>query len=203
MAELRSGTYGSYYGSTYSTSDSLNQSQMEVNAQYITKYLIDKGWTKNAIAGMLGNLQVESALNPGRWQSDNVGNTSGGYGLVQWTPATNYLEWVSSQGLGDASTMDNNLARIIYELEHGLQWIATSEYNLSFEEFTKSTESSSYLASAFLKCYERAGVEVETIRQLNAISWFNYINSNMGGSVSYKFKKKRFKFVIFNKRRFT
>ena len=43
----------------------LSQSQMTDNAQYIADYLINKGWTRNAIAGILGNMQRESTLNPG------------------------------------------------------------------------------------------------------------------------------------------
>lgn len=205
---LRSGKYGDYYGSTYNESESIESLQMLVNATYIYKYLSAKGWTKNAVAGMLGNLEVESGLNPGRWQSDDVGNTSGGYGLVQWTPATNYLNWCTAQGLSDPSTMDNNLARIIYELDHGLQWIATSEYNLSFEEFTKSNESPEYLASAFLKCYERAGVEVEDARRSNAIAWLEWLQyetpgvevPEVSGSTTKGFKNG-FKFYLLKNRR--
>jgi len=44
-----------------------------------------RGWgcSDGAIAGLLGNMQAESALIADRWQSDEVGNMSGGYGLVQ------------------------------------------------------------------------------------------------------------------------
>lgn len=206
MANLRTGTYGSYYGSTFSESAGLSTAQMEVNAKYIYSYLSNKGWTKNAIAGMLGNMQAESSLNPGRWQSENVGNTSGGYGLVQWTPATNYLNWCDSEGRSDPSEMDNNLARIIYELANNLQWIATSEYNLTFKEFSQSTQTPEYLASAFLKCYERAGVEVESTRRSNALAWYEFLDGttiNPGGSggSSGNKKKRKFNFVLFNANR--
>jgi hypothetical protein len=155
---------------------------------------------------MLGNMQVESSLNPGRWQSDDVNNTSMGFGLVQWTPATNILNWCNNAGL-DASEMDSNLARIIYELENGLQWIATSEYNLSFKEFSKSTANVDYLTTAFLKNYERAGVEVLDKRIQNANNWFSYLKENGGsvdpggsGSTTHK-KKKKFNFVLFKRRK--
>ena len=48
------------------------------------------GWTTEAIAGMVGNMQHESGLNPWRWENDTV-NTQGGYGLAQFTPASGYL----------------------------------------------------------------------------------------------------------------
>lgn len=215
MATLRSGTYGEYYGSYYTESGALTTNQMKTNATYINKYLSNEGWSKNAIAGLLGNMQAESSINPGRWQSEDVGNTSLGYGLVQWTPATKYINWCS----GDPSEMDNNLSRIIYELNNGIQWIATSEYNFSFKDFSKSNESAEYLASAFLKCYERAGVEVEQTRRNNASEWYEYLGSSGGssgddsgstgddsgstgddsGSTITRIRKRKFKFILFNR----
>lgn len=209
MADLRQGIYGSYYGTLFSESEPLTESEMKVNATYICIYLLNKGWTKYAIAGMLGNMQAESSLNPGRWQSEDVGNTNLGYGLVQWTPATKYLDWCSNNNLSDPSEMDNNLARIIYELENNLQWIATSEYSFSFKQFSQSTTNARDLASAFLKCYERAGVEVEETRRMNANNWFIHIEKitkdDTSGVVKpgsgIKRKKGKFKFILFNRNR--
>lgn len=203
MADLRGGSYGNYYGSTYLTSEPLTYAEMQVNARYIALYLYSKGWTRNSVAAILGNMQAESSLNAGRWQSDYVGNRSGGYGLVQWTPATKYLDWCTSNGYSDPSTMDNNLARIIYELENGLQWIATDDYNLTFKEFSKSYAAVEYLASAFLKNYERAGVEVEDTRRANAVEWLAFLNDlgDIGGYLPIKRNKKNFNFILFNRRR--
>lgn len=47
-------------------------------------------WNNAVIAGMLGNVQAESGLNPWRWQGDRFG-TSRGYGLFQFTPASGYI----------------------------------------------------------------------------------------------------------------
>lgn len=62
--ELRTGMYGQYYGSTYDSSQALDSDEMETNAIYICLYLMANGWTLNAICGMLGNMQVESSINP-------------------------------------------------------------------------------------------------------------------------------------------
>lgn len=70
--ELRQGSFGDYWGNTYDSSNALTMEQMKINANYIYSYLSNKGWTKNAIAGILGNMQSESSINPGRWQSDRV-----------------------------------------------------------------------------------------------------------------------------------
>lgn len=68
----------------------LERGQMTDNAQYIADYLTGNGWTQNAVAGILGNMEQESTMNPGLWQDLKYENMSGGYGLVQWTPATEY-----------------------------------------------------------------------------------------------------------------
>ena len=51
-------------GNDYNSSNALNMSQMKVNATYIWNYLREQGWTLNAVAGMLGNMQSESSINP-------------------------------------------------------------------------------------------------------------------------------------------
>lgn len=157
----------------YCSNSYLSISQMKVNAQYILDYLRGQGWTKNAVCGMLGNMQTESTINPGIWQSLKSGNTSGGFGLVQWTPATKYLNWASSKGY-TAANMDSQLKRILYEVSAGEQYSPTSSYNLSFKSFTKSTQSAYYLACAFLHNYERPkNSSQDATRGNQATYWYN------------------------------
>lgn len=52
--------------------------------------------TLAATCGIIGNMFAESGMNPARWQSDNVGNWSGGLGLIQWTPATAMSDYVTN-----------------------------------------------------------------------------------------------------------
>ena len=207
MSNLRTGTYGNYYGSYIGESVALTSSQMSLNARYIYSYLIDKGWSLNAICGMLGNLQAESSMNPGRWQSNDVGNTSLGYGLVQWTPSTKYTEWANAQGFTDYSEMDSNLARIIYEVENNLQWISTYAYDLSFAEFTTSELPVSLLAKAFLLNYERPADQSESVQEYRAtlsLAWYQELTGTTPTEPSNPIAKnrhKKFNFVLFNRRR--
>jgi hypothetical protein len=55
------------------------------NAELIWNYLIGQGLSVNATAGILGNITQESGGSPtaGVWPSN--------YGLIQWTPASNYF----------------------------------------------------------------------------------------------------------------
>ncbi len=210
---LRTGTFGEYYGNTYDTSNALSKSQMQVNAKYIYSYLLNKGWTKNAICALLGNMQAESSINPGRWQSDRVGGDASGhgYGMVQWTPYTKYTNWCSEQGLRDPSEMDTNLARIIYEVNNSIQWYGTGNYSgMSFKEFTTSSESVSYLAVGFLLCYERPADQsssVQNYRSELANAWYEYLTGvtpedpDTPITPTTKSKRKGYNFILFNKRK--
>lgn len=42
---------------------------MKPNAEYVYDFFTDKGWAENAVAAILGNMQTESNINPGIWQS--------------------------------------------------------------------------------------------------------------------------------------
>ena len=165
----------------------LERSQMTDNAQYIADYLIGNGWTQNAVAGILGNMEQESTMNPGLWQDLKYENMSGGYGLVQWTPATEYTSWADRNGYpwgGDTSSptvyVNGQLERILWEVRYDQQWIATSAFPFSFTAFTQSGEAPEYLAEAFMKNYERPGIPELEKRKQNARYWFE--NLQYGGS---------------------
>lgn len=168
-SKATSSTQVFYHGNRWLTLD-----EMKVNARYIYNFLSARGWSLNAIAGMLGNMQTESTLNPAIWQNLNEGNTSSGYGLVQWTPATNFLNWCDSNGY-DPAHMDSALKRIEYELANGLQYYPTDAYPLTFAEFKTSTADPAYLANAFLLNYERPADQTQPARGEQAEYWYNYL----------------------------
>ena len=159
----------------------LTTEQMQGNAREVLSFFEQKGWSLNAIAGICGNMQSESNINPGIWQSLQEGNYSGGFGLVQWTPATNYTNWAGANGYG-ITDPNGQLTWIDSVTVSFGQWIATDAYPLSFDQFKVSGESPEYLASAFLKNFERAGVEVEAERRQQARYWYNYLSQYAGGS---------------------
>ena len=140
-----------------------------------------KGWTLNAIGGILGNMEKESNINPGLWQSLKEGNYSGGFGLVQWTPATNYTNWANSNGYG-ITDPEGQMHWIDALSASSGQWIATSAYSMTWGAYKNSKESPEYLASAFLKNFERAGVEVESERRSAARKWYDYLTKYADGS---------------------
>jgi Membrane proteins related to metalloendopeptidases len=161
----------------------LTKEEMTVNANYILNYLTAKGWTKNSVCGMLGNMETESTINPGLWQNRDEWNTSLGFGLVQWTPATKYINWANSNNY-EITNIDGQLTRLDYEIDNKIQWIATSSYPMSFQEFKTSTESPEYLAQAFLRNYERPANQNQPNRSTQARYWFDNL-SGEGGCTSF------------------
>lgn len=186
----------------------LSDSEMQNNASLVYSYLNNKGWTVNAIAAILGNMESESTINPGIWQNLTENNMSGGFGLVQWTPATNFTEWADSHGYA----WTDGEAQLKWIDEHTTsfgQWIPTDSYPLTFEEFKASSESVEYLASAFLKNFERAGIEVEAERRSQAVNWYTYLSGtapepeNPDTPTITLPKRKKFNFILFNRNRRT
>ncbi len=167
---------------------------MRTNALYIWQYLGNKGWSMNAVAGMLGNMMAESTINPGRWQGGKV-NVGPAYGLVQWDPFSKYIDWCSANGY-DREDIDSALKRIELEVEANEesgwqdldQWISTDTYDISFKEFTTSTQDAAWLAGAFLLNYERAGdqsVSNQKARGRNANYWYEFLTTNTGYSQKF------------------
>lgn len=60
------------------------------NMMEIYNQLSQRGYTVEAVSGILGNVQAESGFNPWRWQNDRY-NVHNGYGLYQYTPASGYI----------------------------------------------------------------------------------------------------------------
>lgn len=173
--EERTGNFGTYWGDTFDSSHYLERSKQEINAQYIWASLSNSGWSLNAVSAMLGNMETESSINPGRWEGDSVGGdpTAHGYGLVQWTPYTKYTEWLPV--ISDPSTMDHNLQRLNYEVQNEIQWIPTQTYNFTFEQFKTSQDTAYNLALAFLANYERPADPNQPQRGLQAEIWFQFL----------------------------
>ena len=88
--------------------------------------------------------------------------------------------------------MDNNLSRILYEVQNNLQWIATQTYNYSFSDFTQSTDTPYNLAMAFLANYERPLDPNQPIRGTQAEFWYSYL-----GGIPPTILKKAFKWVLY------
>lgn len=151
----------------------LDDTDMENNAYCFYSYMHSYA-TLSAIAGMLGNFQIESTINPGVWQNLDEGNYNLGFGLAQWTPATNITDWMIANGY-DIGDGNGQCRWLVEETVSSGQWIATSQYPQSWTEFLLYTGTPEDSASIFLANFERAGVEVEGERRQNARHWYDYL----------------------------
>lgn len=151
---------------------SLTQDERERNAREIWGYFQNQGWTLESVSGMLGNMQIESGINPAQWEEAYPIYGAGGFGLVQWTPWTNYTDWAGS---GWETNYTKQLDRIMYELNNGLQWIPVAQDgNMSFYDYTQSTQDPGDLAMIFERGYER-GTPMESQRRAAAADWYQYL----------------------------
>ena len=151
----------------------LDDTDMANNAYCFYSYMYSYA-TLSAIAGVLGNFQVESTINPGVWQNLDEGNYNLGFGLAQLTPATKITDWMIANGY-DIGDGNGQCRWLIEETASSGQWIATTQYPQSWTEFLQYTGTPEDSASIFLANFERAGVEVEAERRQNARRWYDYL----------------------------
>lgn len=202
---------------------SLGAADMQTNASFIASYLLAKGWTLNAICGILGNYQHESTINPNVFEgfknhSSELG--SYGYGLAQWTPwlgtstydtaeeqrnyhgANNptFGRWCIDNGR-DKSLMETQLDYI----DTGLGgYKATSDYPETYAAFKKSTNGADYLAKLYYVNYERSAAGTWGSRPDSALEWYSFLNGSdlpdvtpvLMGRMSLN------QLILFNKRRY-
>lgn len=154
----------------------LSQEEMENNADIIWQYLGSRGWTIESVSAILGNMQSESTINPNIWESLIV-DYDRGYGLVQWTPATKYIDWAGA----DWENGDKELDRIIYEVDNNIQWFSNPEAPIvdppiSFKEFSESALPVEDLANYFLWYYEHPAETIQPIRAEQAKKWYEFLS---------------------------
>jgi len=154
----------------YCSNEYLSQAHMLINARYVRNSLIEEKWSKNAVYGILGNMETESNVNAEFWQREA---SDPGFGLVQWTSATKLTNWANSKGL-NPNDIDTQLKRILHEVDTNADdawqsWRHSSA--MSFKEFTKSTDTPEYLAEIFLYCYERPSDKPQPKRGKQARKW--------------------------------
>jgi hypothetical protein len=162
----------------YRSKGGMHVEQVET-ATKIWKYLVGKGWTKESVAAVLGNMESESGIIADRWESDNIGNMAGGYGLVQWTPATKYINWAKANGLVYQDVI-SQCKRLEWEVANQQQF---SHPSMTFKQFTQSKQSPEVLADIFIRYYERPYNANQPLRQTQARKWFNLLQ-NISGTPS-------------------
>jgi surface antigen len=186
-----------YYPWTAVIKDSyglLQTGQKEQNAIAFYQFFIQNGYpiTLEALAGILGNISIESQLNPGQIEAPSRYNKGWdekrrGHGFIQWTGGSNgnnpLLNWCKDRSAKEGVTLDWHdlnvqCYRIICEGEGingaGGTWIETRSYSYSWEDFCNITDVHE-ATKAYLYERERAGVAALQKRLDNADYWYTFL----------------------------
>lgn len=145
------------YPDSYTGNDSQN------NAYCVANNLLLKGWSINAICGVLGNMTIESFISP---TFKEYGGD--GYGLVQWTPSTNITNYMQKKNSNWRSSVDvqGNLQCDRLEDErhdNPREWYVFNNVPAQFrtystmDAFATGTSDPAKMAGCFVYCYERPG----------------------------------------------
>ena len=174
-------TGGSGGGTSPGTPPVLTTEQ-EKNAWQVWSFLKDKGYTEQAAAAILGNMQGESGIYPDK---DEVGSGIG-YGLVQWTasngvtPGRTYIQQkLATAGItGDYRLIETQMKLLEWDMFNG-QYIQTSGYPYSPSEFKKLTNIAT-ATMAFERNFERPlNTHPERIEWAN--DWYTKLHGLVGG----------------------
>lgn len=168
----------------------LTQSEMENNATEFYGYFNSKGFTIESVAGMLGNLQQESNINPGMKQTASA---SSGWGLIQWTPSSNLTDYATAHG-SDWATGEIQTQLMWDEIINGYggQWKPKPSlgYGYTGAEFSQLTDVAE-ACKAYLYERERAGAEALDKRLTYASNWYKYLTGVTPPTPPAPTKRKR------------
>lgn len=180
-----------YSGVNSNDENGLTVEQQIANGEYIYHYLEEKGWSLYAICSLLGNVTVESHLNPAF--INNNGETNK-YGILQWDMTEEeLLNWADENNIvienkyqiTAKELMDLQLLYCIYTAEPGSGendgfWNAlgsNGEY-MSFEEYIQYPYADMEgLTSIFQENYLHS-TDREDERKMWSERWFRHFNDN-------------------------
>ena len=169
---------------------------MENNAQIIIAYYQSLGINDKTIAGILGNMQAESTINPERQEQGGLG-----YGLVQWTPVSVLQQHCNILGLTPYNDGDVQIRVLIEEIKNTTnveEWYSSSAFisnyynsgatsdmiGITGQQFLDNSMNwePDKLAILFMSAYERPNYDPSInhyqFRQQCAIDWYNFIINN-------------------------
>ncbi|MFK4949918.1 phage tail spike protein, partial [Lactococcus petauri] len=180
----------------------------EKNAWIVWQFLKSKGYTEQAAAGILGNMDQESGVMP---DTEQIGGPA--YGLVQWDgsayplvpPATwNGREYVQNLMRAAGISGDYKIAKTQSQLLEWCmfngQYIPTSSYPYSVAQFKGLTDIST-ATTAFEANFERPAATHPERIQL-AIKWYNKLHGLKPPTPSGNLKEQLDKFYNTYKERY-
>lgn len=184
---------GNVGGSTSEGTPPSLTTEREKNAWEIWIAFKKLGYSEQAVSGMLGNIDAESGIIPDKEQ---IGGPA--YGLVQWDgsayPLVGPIEpdgrkyvqnLLKEANISGDYTKNATQIKLLEWCMHNGQWIGAVD-PLTVQGF-KSETSVNNATLAFLRNFERAGVEALAKRQEQANYWYSKLHGlgNVGGKDMY------------------
>lgn len=126
-----------------------NVSKGNTNKDKIWNYLIGKGFSRAAAAGVMGNFEWESGYDP------NAENEIGAYGIAQWLDRRGNLEAYAIEKGQPVNSLALQLDFMWYEMTEGGEVNSFDDYGglNGYMSLTDPREA----ARIFEECYERSG----------------------------------------------
>lgn len=100
----------------------------ETNKKAIWDYYINNGFSKEATAGIIGNMMCEDGTLTGKNSSESM-NSSGSYdytdGIIQWDPFSKHVNWASKNGY-EPYDLEGQLKHVAYMIDNN--WPGKTSY---------------------------------------------------------------------------
>lgn len=198
----------------------LSQSEMENNANIIINYFRARGVNDKTIAGILGNMQAESTINP---LLEEVGGQ--GFGLVQWTPVSVLQSHCNTLGISPYTDGDVQLQCLIPEITGNPssvnEWFSSSGFISNYyssgatsdmigvtgQQFLDNSMDwqPDKLAIMFMAGYERPSYSPDVNhwqrRKEYALSWYEYMGGVIPPTPSFDTVKTNINIILLKKKR--
>ena len=197
---------------------------------YIWLYFLDRIGNKYGVAGLMGNLQAESNLQPnnlqnsyetslgftdesytkavdnGSYSESSFVNDSAGYGLAQWTYSSRkqaLYNMYKTGGYSSIGSVELACAFLWYELQNSYSGVLS---------VLKSAISVRQASDKVLHDFENPKLQdedVERYRESLGVALLEELSNVGGGGIinpeipdsDYRIKRGKFKFVLFNRNR--
>lgn len=167
-------------GSSVGAGTSVSNFAGSTNAERIWNFLTGKGFSPAAAAGILGNLQQESGLDP-----TAVNSSSGAFGIGQWLGGrkTNLFNFAQQRGL-DPKSLEAQLEFMWHELQGGDPTTANllQKYG-GLSSLMDATDPASS-ARIFEKAFERSGGSRMDKRVQYAQDFYNQFGTRQTASAT-------------------
>lgn len=126
------------------------------NQEIVWQFMTNAGFTKEATAGMMGNIEWESGFKTDKIEA----GTEIGFGLIQWSyTRREAIEARASKEGKDIHDIHFQLEFLLEELESGQYWsfpsgVYSFNLNMSYEQF-KASNNVDAATDGFCWCFER------------------------------------------------